>query len=84
MEELLTAGARAYANHPRGAQVEGGKLKVSSIYHWFQEDFGGSAAGVIQHLRQYALGPQAQALAGVASIDGHDYDWALNDAGNRV
>jgi hypothetical protein len=84
MEELLNAGARAYVNHPRGARVEGGKLKVSSIYHWFQEDFGGNAAGVTRHLRQYAEGPQAQALAGVASIDGHDYDWALNDAGNRV
>jgi hypothetical protein len=84
MEELLNAGARAYVNHPRGARVDAGRLKVSSIYHWFQADFGGSPAGVIQHLRQFAEAPLAQALAGVATIDGHDYDWALNDAGNRV
>jgi hypothetical protein len=83
-ETLLEAGARAYVNHPRGARIAEGKLRVSSIYVWFQQDFGGDEAGVVAHLRRYAEPGAAQALAGINSIAGHDYDWTLNDAHNRV
>ncbi len=77
---LLDRAAVAFVNHPRGARVEGGRLRVSSIYEWFQEDFGGSEASVIDHLRRYARGPLADALAGVRAIASHAYDWSLNDA----
>lgn len=80
MEELLDAGARAYVNHPRGARVEKGRLRVSSIYEWFKDDFDGTAAGVIAHLKKYAAPPLATQLAGIGEISGDDYDWALNDA----
>jgi len=79
-EELLDEGARAYVNHPRGARVEGGKLTVSSIYVWFQSDFGGNAAGVIAHLKKYAEPGLKKRLAAVDRIDGDAYDWTLNDA----
>lgn len=78
--QMLNRGAMAYINHPRGAQVTGGRLQVSSIYSWFQEDFGGSDAGVISHLRQYAQGNLQTQLAQVNRIANHDYDWSLNDA----
>ncbi|MGH8481308.1 MAG: DUF547 domain-containing protein [Nevskiaceae bacterium] len=80
MEALLDAGARAYVNHPRGASVAKGRLTVSSIYVWFQGDFGGGDAGVIAHLRQYAEPALKKALADVRRVGGHDYDWTLNDA----
>jgi hypothetical protein len=80
MEQLLEAGARAYANHPRGASVERGRLTVSSIYVWFQSDFGGDDAGVIAHLREHAEPALKKQLAEVRRINGHDYDWTLNDA----
>jgi len=79
LDALLDAGARAYVNHPRGARVAQGRLTVSSMYVWFQEDFGGDAAGVIAHLRQHAEPGLAKQLEGVRRIDGHDYDWSLND-----
>ena len=79
MEELLDAGARAYVNHRRGAHVLKGRLVVSSIYVWFEDDFGGDEAGVLAHLRQYAEPALAQRLAGVRDIGGHEYDWTLND-----
>jgi hypothetical protein len=84
LEAQLDAGAQAYINHPRGARLEGGKLRVSSIYVWFQDDFGGNEAGVIAHLQRHAAPALAQNLAGIKSIAGHDYDWALNDTANRV
>jgi hypothetical protein len=80
MEELLDEGARAYVNHPRGARVSKGELTVSSIYVWFQADFGGGEGGVIEHLKKYAAPPLAKQLRDVREIDGHEYDWALNDS----
>jgi len=79
MEALLEAGARAYVNHARGASVERGRLTVSSIYVWFQSDFGDGDAGVIAHLKQYAGPALKKALAEVRRVGGHDYDWTLND-----
>jgi hypothetical protein len=80
-QALLDRGARDYVNHPRGAQVTGGRLIVSSIYVWYEADFGGSDRGVIEHLRRYARPPLAAALAGIDHISADDYDWRLNDAG---
>ncbi|MBU2532077.1 MAG: DUF547 domain-containing protein [Alphaproteobacteria bacterium] len=79
LEPMLDAGARAYVNHPRGVTVTGGKLQVSSIYHWFKTDFGNTDEGVLAHLRQYAQPALAKRLQRVNAIDSHDYDWKLND-----
>lgn len=75
----LEAAARDFINHPRGALVKDGKLTVSSIYKWFQVDFGGSDAGVIAHLKKYAEPELAAQLEGVNKISKDAYDWALND-----
>lgn len=79
-EALLDEGAKAYVNHPRGARVENGRLTVSSIYVWFQGDFGGGEAGVIKHLKKYAEPRLAKQLGEVDGIDDDVYDWTLNDA----
>ena len=80
LEADLEAGARTYVNHPRGARVENGQLFVSKIYDWFEIDFGGTSAGVIDHLRQYAEGDLAKRLARVSWISDSAYDWGLNAA----
>ena len=77
-DAVLEAAAAAFVNHPRGARVGRDGLVVSSIYSWFDEDFGSSDAGVIAHLRQYAGPALSSALSGVTDIDDHAYDWALN------
>ena len=78
-DDMLSGAAREYTNSPRGARIEGGSLIVSSIYVWFQEDFGDSDAGVIAHLKRYAS-PELQAkLAQTEGIGSHAYDWGLND-----
>ena len=79
-DKLLDQGAREYVNHKRGVLIENNKLKVSSIYKWFIADFGGNDAGVIEHLKLYALPELRNRLEGLNHISGHDYDWALNDA----
>jgi len=77
-ETYLDTAARTFVNHPRGADVENGKLRVSSIYSWFEEDFGGSEAGVIEHLKKYANDDLRAALQSINSISSDRYDWALN------
>lgn len=77
-DNLLNQGAFEYVNHPRGARVVDGKLRVSSIYRWFEADFGDSEAGVIAHLKQYAETDLRNALDGVDGIDDDHYDWNIN------
>lgn len=78
-ESLLEKGAREYINHPRGARVEEGRLLLSSIYDWFEVDFGGSREGVVEHIRRYADEALAAALDEAGSKSSYDYDWALNE-----
>jgi hypothetical protein len=81
LEADLDAAARAFVNHPRAAAlIAGGGLRVSSIYRWFREDFGGDDAGILLHLRRFAGPPLAEALRNVTRIAEDAYDWALNDA----
>lgn len=77
-DELMAAAARAYVNHPRGAAFDGEDLTVSSIYDWFQEDFGDSEAGVLAHLAEHADAPLAERLRGFDGDLAFAYDWALN------
>ena len=79
LDELLDAGARAYVNHPRGIAIADGKVTASSIYNWFQSDFGGNAAGVLAHVRKFAAPGLAAKLETVSEIGSYHYDWALND-----
>ena len=76
----LDAAARAYVNHPRGAKFGQGGLVVSSIYSWFDDDFGGNQKGIIEHLKIYAAPDLAQKLKGTKSISDYAYDWSINDA----
>jgi hypothetical protein len=78
MEEMLESAAYAFINSPRAVWWGGERLSVSSLYAWYQEDFGGDDAGILSHLRHYAEPGLHQRLAEVTRIDDHDYDWALN------
>ena len=78
-EQLLDEGARGYINHARGAQAIEGKVKVSSIYKWFQADFGGSEQKVIDHLLFYAQDDLARTLHAYKGKLIFDYNWILNE-----
>jgi len=79
LDAQLERAARAYIASPRGVRFDGDRVTASKIYSWYDEDFGGSEAGVIKHLRQYAEGETAERLTGLSSIDDYEYDWSLND-----
>ncbi len=79
IEQLLNAGATSYINHTRGAQLQNNKLQVSSIYKWFQADFGDSPQQVIAHLQQYAQGDFARLLKAYNGKLSFSYNWDLNE-----
>ena len=77
----MEGAARGYVNHPRGVTFEDDSTAlVSSIYTWFQEDFGGSEAGVVEHLVRYAEPELRERLQGFRGGLDYEYDWSLNDA----
>jgi len=84
-EALLEQGARDFINSKRGARVDpDGRLTASSIYDWFQEDFGGDERGVLAHLRQYANPTLAVKLETVTDVYEFEYDWTINDVAPRA
>ncbi len=81
-QQLLESGARDYVNHVRGVSFEGEDLLMSSIYHWYKDDFGGEDKSLLAHFKQYALTELKAKLIKFERSDGdieHSYDWALNE-----
>lgn len=76
---LRKEAAAAYINSPRGVVVTPKGLRVSSIYKWFKEDFGGTKATVLEHIREYADSDLAAAIDNGATIVDYDYDWSVNN-----
>ncbi|MEM8837454.1 MAG: DUF547 domain-containing protein [Pseudomonadota bacterium] len=77
----LASAASRFVNDPRGISVKDGKVTASKIYFWYQDDFGGSEASVLKHIKQFAAPELKGKLANIKSIDDYEYDWSLNEAG---
>lgn len=77
VEALLEKNTRDFLQHPRGAKVEDGRLVLSSIFKWYQDDFGGNFDSVKQFIQPYVTGPVASNLASARNAK-YEYDWALN------
>jgi hypothetical protein len=77
-ERLLDQSAHDFINSPRGAHFSGSRLILSSIYDWFQSDFGDSEQGVLSHLEKFATPELAGRLIRNQGSIAYDYDWTLN------
>ncbi len=84
LDQQLDRAARQFVKHPRAAAFEPDGLVVSSLYRWYRNDFGGSDAGIIAHLKRHADPALARRLATVTEIADDRYDWALNDLGSTA
>jgi hypothetical protein len=80
LDRQLDQAAIDFVNHERGVDIRDGRARTSSIYAWFEEDFGGNDEGVIAHLKAFAEPNLAMKLEEIDRLAGHDYDWRLNDA----
>lgn len=78
IEEQLNNAASTYINSLRGVQVIEGKLIISKMYDWYEEDFGGTKHDVIKHLSQFAKERLLSQLKHINSIDSYIYNWHIN------
>jgi hypothetical protein len=78
VEEQLNTAASTYINSLRGVSVIEGKLIISKLYEWYEEDFGGTKQNVIFHLLQFAKEPLQSQLKHINSIDSYIYNWHIN------
>ena len=79
LDLLLEKAARDFVNHSRGVSFHRSRIKVSSIYIWFREDFGGSEEGIILHLKKYLSPEKSEELAAAQKNIRHHYNWDLNE-----
>ncbi len=82
-DAMLDQAAREFINHPRAVSISYSELRVSSLYDWFEQDFGGNAAGVIAHLNLYAGAKLRSSLRGQKRIGQYHFDWTINDPKSR-
>jgi hypothetical protein len=79
LEALLEQGAHDYINHPRGVMFsDKGVLILSSLFNWYDIDFGATREERLQYLAGYA---EPELVAQMNNYSGkikYAYDWKLN------
>lgn len=78
LDEQLNHAASTYINSLRGVSVIEGRLIISKLYDWYEEDFGGTKQDVITHLLQFAKEPLQSQLKHINTIDSYIYNWHIN------
>lgn len=94
LDVQLDEAARRYLASPQGLQIAGDRLRVSSIFKWYGDDFveryapAGPPAGpprdraVRGAIARFGPRDAAElATSGRGRLEFLDYDWSLNDAG---
>lgn len=80
LDRDLDAAARDFINQGKGIlQLNGGSVRLSRIFDWYRDDFGETDAEVIGHLKSFADSETGVNLKNIERINGHAFDWSLND-----
>ncbi len=83
-DRLFDEAARRYINSPSGFSHDNRRPVFSSIFEWYQGDFGDGIEDVVAHMLEYAEGEthrqlQAYRDAGHSPRPRYEYDWTLID-----
>jgi len=78
IEDHLTQLTVAYVNHPRGLRFENGQLHLSSIFHWYQDDFAEDEQGLLDAISRYTDDETSARIKNYQGNIAFDYDWKLN------
>lgn len=72
-QSLLKQAELNFISSSKGVNMTNGKLELSSIYDWYEVDFGGEQ-GVLEYLSRFK--PEIQQTNKKPS---YQYNWALNE-----
>ncbi len=78
IETLLTDSASGYLSHPRALRFDGDQLHLSSLFKWYQQDFGDDFQSTLKTLAQYAPEELRERLINHRGDASYAYDWSLN------
>ena len=79
LDEDLDQAGRDFIATARGVSVAAdGTITGSSLFKWYDDDFGTSKKEVITYLAQFAEGEKKEAMLAADKFDKFDYDWGLN------
>ena len=82
LDAQLSQNAVDFFANPENFELNGNKVKLSSILDWFGEDFGDNSSAVLQAITTYLPEEDAAALAeaeGNLKVSYLPYSWKLND-----
>ena len=80
LDARLNGAASEFINSNRGVKRGLFGVRVSKIYKWYGDDFGGDDQSVLNHISQYANCDTLNKINGRQKISGYFYDWSLSDA----
>ncbi len=80
IDRIMDEAAFNFINLEHGVSVDSGRMTVSKIYEWFDEDFGGTDEGVLAHILEIARAPLQREINRRIGLIKTRYDWWLNDA----
>lgn len=81
LDRQLDEAARRFLSDPRKNRFapSEGKVYLSRIFQWFQDDFVAAAPTVLAYVAKFAAPEMGEFLqAGRAEVDYLDYDWSIN------
>lgn len=76
-EQLLKAGNR-FINQPKGVNFVAGRLMLSRIFDWYEDDFGGEK-GVKKELLEHSQGAIKNRIKFYKGRISYRYNWQLNE-----
>ena len=78
LDEQLDTAANEYLTHPRGLEIQGSTLNLSTLFKWYADDFGANQTEVLATLAKHTSEETQLALSNFNGSPNYDYDWSLN------
>ncbi len=79
LDSQLDILTRASINDQMFIRVTDEQVRLSQIFDWYLDDFGGNRRGVLAFVNQY----REEKLDPASKVSYYPYDWTLNDASPR-
>ncbi|WP_422450848.1 MULTISPECIES: DUF547 domain-containing protein [unclassified Endozoicomonas] len=78
IDQQLEAAARRFINQKKGATLVNGRLVLSSIFDWYEDDFI-DKDGVLNEIKSFASGDLKHQLENYRGRISYRYNWKLNE-----
>lgn len=82
LDAQLDAVTRAGVQDPHHVRFEGGKLHLSELFFWFEDDFKRDAGSLIGWLQKYSAPGQLKGVTDKTERVKLPYNWKLSSAGH--